>query len=65
MRTTWFEHLTYFCECLSVLDHFATDDKDKLYQSVKEIFKRQKPTNQKKEKSESSDTSLPEYSKAG
>lgn len=21
-----FEHLVYFCECLSVLDHFATDD---------------------------------------
>ena len=59
-----FEHLTYFCECLSVLDRFATDDKDQLYQSVKEIFKRQKPTNSEKEKSESSDTSLPECSKA-
>ena len=59
-----FEQLTYFCECLSVLDHFATDDKDQLYESVKEIFKRQKPTNSEKEKSESSDTSLPEFSKA-
>ena len=59
-----FEHLTYFCECLSVLDHFATDDKDQLYQSVKEIFKKQKPIKSKKEKPESSDTSLPERSKA-
>lgn len=38
-----FEHLTYFCECLSVLDHFATESTDNLYRSVKEIFKRQKP----------------------
>lgn len=28
-----FEHLTYFCECLSVLDHFATENADNLYQS--------------------------------
>ncbi len=35
-----FEHLTYFCECLSVLDHMATGSTDNLYQSVKEIFKR-------------------------
>jgi len=49
-----FEHLTYFCECLSVLDHFATGDTDNLYQSVKEIFKRKKPVKPKKEKSNSS-----------
>ncbi len=59
-----FEHLVYFCECLSVLDHLATDDKDHLYQSVKEVFKREKPANIKKEKLESCDTSLPECSKA-
>lgn len=35
-----FEHLVYFCECLSVLDHFAVDDKNNLYQSIKGIFKR-------------------------
>ena len=40
-----FEHLIYFCESLSVLDYFATDDKAHLYQSVKEIFKRQKSAN--------------------
>lgn len=39
-----FEHLTYYCECLSVLDHFATDNKDNLYQLVKEVFKRRRPT---------------------
>lgn len=59
-----FEHLTYFCECLSVLDYFTTDKKDNLYQSVKEIFKRQKPSKSKSEKPESSNTVLSE-SKAG
>ena len=34
------EYLEYFCECLSVLDHFATDGKNNLYQSIKEVFKR-------------------------
>lgn len=38
-----FEHLVYFCECLSVLDYFAADGKNNLYQSVKEIFKKPKP----------------------
>ena len=38
-----FENLEYFCECLSVLDHFATEGKNNLYQSIKEIFKRIQP----------------------
>ena len=38
-----FEYLEYFCECLSVLDHFATDGKNNLYQSIKEIFRRSRP----------------------
>ena len=38
-----FEHLTYFCECLSVIDHFATSGQQNLYQSVKEVFKKPKP----------------------
>lgn len=42
-----FEQLTYFCECLSVLDHYAAGDTDNLYQSVKEVFKRKKPAKQK------------------
>ena len=50
-----FENLTYFCECLSVLDHFATEKEDNLYQSVKEVFKRQKPVGPKSGKPESSD----------
>ncbi len=57
-----FRHLEYFCECLSVLDHFTTDAKNNLYQSVKEIFKKPRPQ-QAKVKSgntESSDTALPE-----
>lgn len=45
-----FEHLAYFCECLSVLDHFATGDEDNLFQSVKGIFKRPKPIKPKKSK---------------
>ncbi len=55
-----FEHLTYFCECLSVIDHMATGSTDNLYQSVKEIFKRQKPVKPKAEKPESSNTVLSE-----
>lgn len=35
-----FGHLVYFCECLSVLDQFATDGNDNLYRSVKDVFKR-------------------------
>ncbi len=38
-----FEQLTCFCECLSVLDHFATSGEDDLYQSVQDVFKRPKP----------------------
>jgi len=45
-----FEHLAYSCECLSVLDHFAADNKDTLYQSVKEVFKRKKPIKPKAKK---------------
>ncbi len=45
-----FEHLTYFCECLSVLDHFATGNTDNLYRSVKGIFKRKKPVKLKAKK---------------
>ncbi len=59
-----FEHLTYFCECLSVLDHFATDSEDNLYESVKEVFTRQKPIQPKSEKLQSANTTLSEY-KAG
>lgn len=44
-----FQHLEYFCECLSVIDHFATDDKNNLYQSIKEIFKRPGPVKPKPE----------------
>ena len=43
-----FEQLTYFCECLSVLDHYAAGDTDNLYQSVKEVFKRKKPVFKRK-----------------
>lgn len=50
-----FEHLTYFCEYLSVLDHFATENADNLYQSVKNIFKRKKPIKTKLGKLEPSD----------
>ena len=33
-----FEHLVHFCECLSVPDHYAVNDQNNLYQSIKEIF---------------------------
>ncbi len=59
-----FGHLTYFCECLSVLDHFATEDTDNLYQAVKEIFRRQRPVKPKAKKSKSSNTDTSEQ-KAG
>jgi len=39
-----FEQPGYFCECLSVVDHFATDSENNLYQSIKEIFKKPKPS---------------------
>ena len=57
-----FEHLEYFCECLSVLDHFAADDKNNLYQSVKEIFKKPQPelVREKPNNSGSSNMILPE-----
>ena len=51
-----FEHLTYFCECLSVVDHFATNREDNLYESVKGIFKRSKPMKPKGEKLEPANT---------
>lgn len=53
-----FDHLTYFCECLGVLDHFATDNKNTLYQSVKEVFKRERPAKPKTSKAESTNTAL-------
>lgn len=59
-----FEHLTHFCECLSVLDHFATNSEDNLYQSVKGVFKRPNPIKPKSEKSEPSNTT-PSECKAG
>ena len=57
-----FEHLVYFCECLSVLDHFAANDKNNLYQSVKEIFKKPQPelAREKPKNSGSSNMILPE-----
>lgn len=51
-----FDHLTNFCECLSVLDHFVTIGEDNLYQDVKGVFKRQKPVKPKVKKSESPNT---------
>lgn len=54
-----FRHLEYFCECLSVIDHLATDDKNNLYQSIKEIFKRPRPIKPKAENIEPSNTVLP------
>ena len=56
-----FQHLEYFCECLSVIDHYATDGQNNLYQSIKEIFKRPRPRQAKVESEnlESSNTALP------
>ena len=34
------DHLTDYCDCLSVIDHFATDDDVNLYKAIKYIFKR-------------------------
>lgn len=56
-----FEHLAYYCESLSVLDYFATENTDHLYQSVKEIFRRPKPVQPKPKKEEASDTELSEH----
>lgn len=53
-----FENLAYFCESLSVLDHFAADNKDNLYRSVKEVFKRERPAKPKTTKTESSNMAL-------
>lgn len=44
-----FEHLGYFCECLSVVGHFATDGKNNLYQSIKEVFQKPRPVMAKSE----------------
>lgn len=46
-----FESLTYFCECLSVVDHFAAEKGEGFYESVKRIFKRQIPTKPRHKKS--------------
>lgn len=51
-----FEHLAYFCECLSILDHFATDNQNNLYEAVKEIFQRKKQPNVKTEITEQNRT---------
>lgn len=59
-----FEHLACFCECLSVIDHFAANSEDNLYESVKGIFTRSKPIRPKSEKSKSANTALSEC-KAG
>lgn len=50
------EHLADFCDCLSVLDYFATENEVNLYQSVEGIFKRQKPAKSKTEMPEPADT---------
>lgn len=42
-----FDHLSYFCECLSVIDHFAASGAYNLYESVKEVFKRERPVKPK------------------
>ena len=54
-----FRHLEYFCECRSIIDHLATDAKNNLYQSIKEIFKRPSPVRPKPENIELSNTALP------
>jgi len=59
-----FEHQAYFCECLSVLDHFVTNGADNLYQDVKEIFKRPRPVKPKNKKSQASNADISEK-KAG
>lgn len=45
-----FEQLTYFCECLSVLEHYAAGDTEHLYQAAQEVFKRGKPPSEKSKK---------------
>ena len=47
-----FGHLAYFCECLSILDQFATDSENNLYKSVQEVFRREKPAKTKDELSD-------------
>ncbi len=59
-----FEQLTYFCECLSVLDHFASGSMDNLYRSVKDVFERPRPVMSGSECSGSADT-IPSECKAG
>ena len=49
-----FEQLAYFCECLSMLDHFRIENRENLYQSVKEIFNRKKTAKPKVQKPEAS-----------
>lgn len=53
------EHLADFCDCLSVLDHFATENEANLYRSVKGIFKRPKPARAKPEKPEAANADFP------
>ena len=59
-----FEQLTYFCECLSVLDHFASGNMDNLYRSVKEVFERPGPVMSVSKDPGSADT-IPSECKAG
>lgn len=51
-----FEHLEYFCECLSVLDYFATNNQNNLYLSIKEVFKKPKLVTPKPKNKKSSKT---------
>ena len=55
-----FNHLTHFCESLSVLDSFAVDNKNNLYRSTKEVFKRPKPAKPKVAKPKADNKHLPE-----
>lgn len=55
-----FECLTYFCEALSVADHFAAENGNNLYHSVKEVFERPKPSRSKPEGTGSVGTNLSE-----
>ena len=59
-----FEQLTYFCECFSVLDHFASGNMDNLYRSVKEVFERPGPVMSVSKDPGSADT-IPSECKAG
>lgn len=50
-----FEHLVYFCECLSVLDHFESEDEKNLYQAVKGVFERPRIVKRKSKQAQSAE----------